>query len=197
MAIYGISEEQVNVEWSKFYTKFSEVGLDKYYDMDKLREEIIVSPCTTNEDSGTAYKGALLVHIIMFLGLSQRLAKMISGTFDIDEKSLIKTCLLAHLSKRFMFEESENDWDIKRGYPFKFAPIGVVLKTGERSILEAMNNGVSLTAEEFEAIRAIDVDDPNKKPFQGIMATVLRQANDLAYSIEKERYKKIKNSNNA
>ena len=192
-----LTEEQANVEWVKFYTKFEELGLTQYYDMDKLKEEVMASPCTTNEDAGTAYKGALLVHIIMMMALSQRIAKMISGTFAIDENSLMKVCLLMHLSKRFMFEESTNDWEIKRGYPFKFRETGNVLKTGDRSILEAMNNGVKFTSEEYEAMKALDDDDAAKKPFQGIMSTVIRQANDLAYSIEKERYKKIKNNNNA
>ena len=188
-----LSEAQANVEWTKFYGKFEELGLAKFYDMDKLRVEMLDSPCTTSEESGTAYKGALLMHIIMVMGLSQRIAKMISGTFSIDEKSLMKVCALMHLSKRFMFEESTNDWDIKRGYPFKFKELGGVMSTGDRSILEAMNNGVKFTQEEFEAMRAMDADDSSKKPFQGIMTTVIRQANELAYSIEKERYKKIKN----
>ena len=190
-----ISETQANVEWTKFYQKFEELGLSKLYDMEKLREEMLESPCTTNEDAGTAYKGALLTHIIMVMGISQRIAKMISGTFQIDDNSLMKVCLLMHLSKRNMFEESTNDWEIKRGYPFKFKETGIVLSTGERSILEAMNNGVKFTSEEFEAMRALDSDDASKKPFQGIMTTVIRQANELAYSIEKERYKKIKVSN--
>lgn len=188
-----LSQTQANVEWTKFYGKFDELGLTKFYDMDKLQEEMIESPCTTNEDAGTAYKGALLMHIIMVMGLSQRIAKMISGTFSIDENSLMKVCMLMHLSKRHMFEESTNDWDIKRGYPFKFKETGGVLSTGERSILEAMNNGVKFTQEEFEAMHAMDNDDASKKPFQGIMTTVIRQANELAYSIEKERYKKLKN----
>ena len=188
----NLSESQANVEWTKLYGKFEELGLTKFYDMDKLKDEIISSPCTTNEDSGTAYKGALLIHILMVMGLSQRIAKMISGTFQIDENSLMKVCALMHLSKRNMFEESENDWDIKRGYPFKFKETGGVMSTGERSILEAMNNGVKFTAEEFEAMRALDNDDASKKPFQGIMTTVIRQANELAFSIAKERYKKIK-----
>ena len=188
----NLTEAQANVEWTKLYDKFEELGLTKFYDMDKLKEEILSSPCTTNEDSGTAYKGALLIHILMVMGLSQRIAKMISGTFHIDENSLMKVCALMHLSKRNMFEESQNDWDIKRGYPFKFKEIGGVLSTGERSILEAMNNGIKFTTEEFEAMRALDTDDASKKPFQGIMTTIVRQANELAFSIAKERYKKIK-----
>ena len=190
----NLSESQANVEWTKFYTKFEELGLTQYYDMDKLREEVIASPCTTNEDSGSAYKGALLMHIVLTMGLSQRIAKMISGTFQIDENSLMKVCAIMHLSKRNMFEEVTDEWSIKRGYPFKFKELGGVMSTGERSILEAMNNGVKFTAEEFEAMRAMDSDDTSKKPFQGIMTTVIRQANELAYSIEKERYKKIKSA---
>lgn len=190
----NLSESQANVEWTKFYTKFEELGLTQYYDMDKLRAEVIASPCTTNEDSGSAYKGALLMHIVLTMGLSQRIAKMISGTFQIDENSLMKVCALMHLSKRNMFEEVTDEWSIKRGYPFKFKELGGVMSTGERSILEAMNNGVKFTAEEFEAMRAMDSDDTSKKPFQGIMTTVIRQANELAYSIEKERYKKIKSA---
>lgn len=188
-----ISEEQANVEWTKFYGKFEELGLSKYYDMDKLQQEMVVSPCTTNEESGTAYKGALLMHIILVMGLAQRIAKMISGTFQVDERSLMKVCMLMHLSKRFMFEESNSDWDIKRGYPFKFKELGGVMTTGERSLLEAMNNGIKFTSEEFEAMKSMDNDDASKKAFQGIMTTIIRQANELAYSIEKERYKKLKN----
>lgn len=188
----NLTEEKLAVEWSKFYTKFEELGLTQFYDMDKLQQEVCASPCTTNEESGTAYKGALLMHIIMLMGLSQRISKMISGTFPIDENSLLKVCALIHLSKRFMFEESTNDWDIKRGYPFKFKDSSVALKTGDRSIMEAMNNGVKFTEEEYEAMKSLD-EDGEKRPYEGIMATVIRQANELAYRIERERYKKLNN----
>lgn len=187
-----LNETTINTEWVKFCDKFTETGLSEHYDMDKLKDEITTSPCTTNDDSGVAYKGALLLHINMVMALAQRIAKMISGTFKIDENSLNKVSLIMHLSKRNMFEESTNDWEIKRGYPFKFKELGCVLKTGDRSALEALNNGVKLTAEEFEAIKACDDPDPSKRTFQGIMSTIMIQANDLAYTIERERYKKLK-----
>lgn len=188
-----LSEQQAAVEWSKFATKFEELGLSKHYDMDKLKNEILSSPCSISEDSGTAYRGALIMHINMLMALSQRIAKMISGTFQIDENSLLKVCCIMHLAKRTMYVESENDWDIKRGYPFKFAENEGAMKCGERSALEALNNGVKLSVAEYEAIKAIDDDDSSKRVFQDIMVTVVKQANDLAYAIERERYKKIKN----
>lgn len=189
----AISEEQANIEWSKFATKFQEVGLAEHYDMDALREEILASPCTTNEDSGNAYKGALLIHINMVIGIAQRIAKMISGTFQIDENSLVKVCMLMHLGKRFMFEPTDSEWDAKRGFPFRFKDNNFALKSSDLSIIEASNNGVHLLPEEYEAIKAADGDDTNgKKMFQNILSTVVRQANELACCIEKERFKKIK-----
>ena len=189
-----LSEQQAVVEWTKFYTKFEELGLTQYYDMDKLKEEILSSPCSINEDSGVAYKGALIMHINMVMALAQRISKMISGTFQIEENSLLKVCAIMHLAKRYMYEESDSDWEIKRGYPYRFKENEGTLKCGERSVLEAMNNGVKFSVAEFEAVKALDEDEnTGKKAFQDIMVMVARHANDLAYAIERERYKKLKN----
>ena len=146
----SISTEQANIEWAKFATKFEEVGLAEHYDMDKLKDEILASPCTTNEESGNAYAGALLIHINMVMGIAQRIAKMISGTFQIDENSLIKVCMLMHLGKRFMFEPTDSEWEAKRGYPFRFKNSEYALKSSDLSIIEAGNNGVHLLPEEYE-----------------------------------------------
>ena len=190
-----LSQEQANTAWAQFYGIFERTGLSSYYDMDKLKNELLDSPCALTEDMGTAYKGALLMHINMTCALVQRMIKMISGTFQIDEDSILKVCCLMHLSKRFMYVENDNEWEIKnRGLFFKFAKdMEGCLKGGERSALEALNNGVNITPTEFEAIKALDDDDTTKNPFKSIQTIIVKQANELAYAIEKERYKKIIN----
>ena len=192
-----LTQEQAYTEWVKFYTVFEKLGLSKNYDMEKLKNELLSSPCAVSEEMGTAYKGALLIHINMTMALAQRLAKMISGTFEFNEEILLKTIAIMHLSKRLVYVENDNDWEIKnRGLMFKFAKgVEGCLNGGERSALEALNNGVKLTPTEFEAITCLDEDvEASKKPFLSIYTTVVRQANELAYAIEKERYNKIKNS---
>lgn len=192
----ALTQEQAYTEWVKFYTVFEKLGLSKNYDMEKLKNELLSSPCAVSEEMGTAYKGALLIHINMTMALAQRLAKMISGTFEFNEETLLKTIAIMHLSKRLVYVENDNDWEIKnRGLMFKFAKgVEGCLKGGERSALEALNNGVKLTPTEFEAITCLDEDvEASKKPFLSIYTTVVRQANELAYAIEKERYNKIKN----
>ena len=92
-----------------------------------------------------------------------------------------------------MYIENENEWEIKnRGLLFKFTKdLEGCLKGGERSALEALNNGIQLTPTEFEAIKALDDEDSTKNPFKSILTTIVKQANELAYAIEKERYNKV------
>jgi hypothetical protein len=191
-----LSQEQANTAWVQFYSTFERIGLTSFYDMDKLKDELLSSPCAINEEMGTAYKGALLMHINMICALSQRISKMISGTFGVDDISLLKVCCIMHLSKRFLYVENENEWEIKnRGLLFKFAKdLEGVLKGGERSALEALNNGVKISPIEYEAIKCLDEDDNTKNPYKSILTTIIKQANELAYAIEKEKYNKIVNN---
>ena len=76
-----LAETQANEAWAQFATIFTNLGLNNYYDMDKLHDELLSSPCGISEDAGTAYKGALLMHINMLMGIAERMTKMISGTF--------------------------------------------------------------------------------------------------------------------
>lgn len=191
-----LTQEQIYNEWVKFYTVFEKLGLTTNYDMDKLKDEVMASPCAVSEEMGTAYKGALLVHINMTMAMAQRMSKMVSGTFEINEESLLKIIAIMHLSKRLVYVENDNDWEIKnRGLNFKFAKgVEGCLKGGARSALEALNNGVNLTPTEFEAITSLDdTDDNSRKAFLSIYTTIVRQANELAYAVEKERYNKINN----
>ena len=99
--------------------------------------------------------------------------------------SQIELRLLAHISKDPHLIEAFNN------------NIDGTLKGGQKSALEALNNGVKLTPEEFESILILDSDDDTKSCIhRPIMATIVRQANELAYAIERERYRKIKAQNN-
>ena len=188
----GISKENFEIEFTKFWNEIVSCGLDNYYRKEYFYEKLGTATCALNEETGCAYPGALLVHINLITALAKRIAKMISGTFKINEQSLTKVYLLMHLSKIDMYVPNDNQWEIeKRGLNYKFAELAGKLKFGERSILYAMNNGVILDAEEFEAIKCLDTEKENGgKYFESIMTTIVRQANELAYAIEKEKYNK-------
>ena len=187
-----LSEIQANTEWVKFYETFNRLGLLEHFDEETLKNELLSAPCGMTEDTGTAYKGALLIHINMVAALAQRTAKMISGTFEINEDSLLKVCYLMHLSKRYMFKENGNAYG--RVFDFNNDVMEGVLYGGERSALEALNRGITFSPIEYEAIKCLDGESTNsQKAMQSILTTIVRQANELAYAIERERYNKIKN----
>ena len=195
----SLSEVQRATEWTKFFTVFNNLHLAEKYDCDQLQKELCESPCAASSEYGTAYKGALLVHINLTMALAQRIAKMVSGTFQIDDEQLLKICCIMHLSKRHLYVENDNEWEIKnRNMLFKFAKKQEgMINGGERSALEALNNGVKLTPIEFEAITCLDNDEQNcgRKAFMSIYSTIVRQANEMANAIERERYKKLTQSN--
>ena len=87
-------------------------------------------------DTGIAYPGALIVHINLFTSITERLVKMVAGTFpNISRESLLKVCVIQHLSKIVMYEPNDNQWEIdKRGMLYKFAETEGCLKFGERSV---------------------------------------------------------------
>ena len=193
---YIIPEEVKTVELTKFIGSMEKYGLAQHYDMDTLPNELASSPMANDEDSGLAYDGALLCHINLALSLSKRYAQMVSTTFPTDESTIAKACLIMHLSRRHYYVHNENDWEVRqRGLLYRFSTlIEGVLKTGERSAMEAMNNGVKLTPTEFEMIKALDRDDlSNANNKLSIMTTIIRQANEMAFRIEKERHEQRKN----
>lgn len=187
----AINEEQFQKEFVNFGNNLSFCGLNTFYDTADLYGKLRTASCALNEDTGCAYPGSLLVHINLTTALALRIYKMISGTFNnISEESIVKVCCLMHLSKIEMYEPNDNQWEVdKRGLLYKFSDkLTGKLKFGERSILNAMNIGIKLEPEEFEAIKCLDNEkDSITKYGDSILTTIVRQANELAYAIEKEK----------
>jgi hypothetical protein len=191
-----LTEEKFNSEWVTFWGNMCLTALNEHFIEEDLKEELKNAAGALSIETGLAYPGALLVHINLMTSIASRLAKMVCGTFPtIDNQSLVKVCCLQHLSKIEMYEVNDNQWEIdKRGMLYKFAETEGCLKFGERSALNAMNAGVKLTPGEFEAICSLDKDGEdakNRKYVVGILSTIVRQANELAYAIERERLVKL------
>ena len=191
--IQSITEENLKEELVAFFHNLEITGLLDYFDTDKLKNSLSTASCALSEDTGCGYPGSLVVHINLLTALALRLRKMICATFPIEEETIIKVCTLMHLSKIQMYVPNDNQWEIeKRGMNFKFADLNGKLKFGERSILNAMNLGIKLSAEEFEAMKCLDNEKDGVSKFgDSILTTIIRQANELAYAIEKERYNKL------
>lgn len=185
-----LTDEEFNKEWVTFCGNMEKVGITKNYNLEKLESQLRCASGALSEDTGIAYPGALICHINLFTAIAQRISKMVAGTFAIDEKSLLKVCLLQHLSKIYMYQPNDNEWRVKNlGENFKFAELEGNLKFGERSIYCASLHGITFTPNEWEAMECMDKakESNGMKYAECILSTIIRQANELAYAIEKER----------
>ena len=181
-------------KWVDYWTTLNELDLTEYFNEDELCKSLTSAPAAIQAESGLAYEGALLEHILLSMRIAERLSKLVSGTFTINIKSLKLVCCLMHLSKIEMFVPNDNEWEVsKRGLKYKFSTLEGCLKAGERSALNALNKGIQLTPIEFEAMKALDKSSDefeSSKYFSNIMTIIIKQANDLAYLIAKEKYGK-------
>lgn len=184
-----LSTEAFEKEWISFQNSMNKAGLGELCD-DTLKSQLSTASCALSEDTGCAYAGALIHHVNLINAIALRVAKMVSASLPVDEKSLAKVCCLQHLSKIEMFEPNDNQWEVeKRGMAYKFAKLEGRLKFGERSILRATTMGVKFTPAEWEAMRSLDNTDDDKAArfFDGPLAMIVRMANELAYQIEKTK----------
>lgn len=191
-----LTEEKFNQEWVTFWGNMQLANLAEHFDEETLKHDLKEAAGALSIETGLAYPGALIVHINLFTNIAERLAKMVCGTFpNVTREQLVKVCCLQHLSKIEMYEENDNQWEIdKRGFLYKFAETEGCLKFGERSALNALNLGVKLSPVEFEAICSLDKDGEeakNRKYVVNILSTIVRQANELAYAIEREKFNKL------
>lgn len=187
-----MTQEQINSEYVKYVTELQNIGINPTDFIDE--KKLYLSPAGMNVDTGNACSGGLVMHCNMVLALARTIAKKISGTFTIDDSSLVKVCLLHQIAKTEMFVANDDSWGLKKGFLYKFADTEGLLKVGERSICMAMNAGVKFTPIEFEAMRVLDKEGDelkNQKHLLNILSLIVLQANDLAYAIEKERQKTV------
>lgn len=132
--------------------------------------------------NGTCYEGSLLQIVLRTLTpYAIKLNEILPEEIRANQESLIKICLLQHLSKSEMFVKNDNTWEVeKMGKTFKFNPKKIALKCGARSIAFAIKLGIELTDVEIEAMTIIDKDgDEQAKFFANPISVVVKHANEL------------------
>lgn len=163
------------------------------FKFETITEEMLVNaPAGNKLDTGVAYAGAMVGHAVLTLAVAKRIAEIAKlGNIEVSYKSLEKVIYLQGIAKALMFIPEKEDWKIKRGEVYGFNPnLKGVLKCGERSIQIAMNEGVTFTEEEFEAMRICDKEGDDLKAQKYLispLSMIVIQANDLTYAMEKNR----------
>ena len=147
-------------------------------------EDVVMNASYSNlVESGSAYDGSFVKNIIRLTKFAYRLNEILPESIQADKTSISKVCLLSQIAKVQMLSKNENNWEVvNRGMLYKYNKLDGALRTGERSILIAMNAGVTFSEIEFEAMSILDrnpEEDNYKKYFASSLSTVVRQAAEI------------------
>lgn len=189
-----LTEERINQNYQLFISRLSGIGIK----MDSLIEEygdlIKNAPSATNIDSGVAYKGGLLNHVMRVVcRYAVEINKSLPESLKVENDALIKVCLLHQISKAVMFIPNDDEWQIKnRGIVYKYADLSGALKCGERSLVICNNHGINFNEIESEAMRILDREptDDQARFFSSPLSIIIKQANELATLEAKNTIKK-------
>ena len=95
---------------------------------------------------------------------------------NFNKDSLIKVCLLMHISKVEMFQSG------KREGTYEYAPNPYGMKMGLRSVALCNECNINLTTEEIEAMTILDREnDDQAKFFSSPLAQLVKIANELTF----------------
>ncbi len=180
-----ISEEVKNKNFRLFLSKLNNVGVTSTTVEEVLGESLLNCPFSISNENQCAYDGSLL-HIVLrtLTPIALKLNELLPEEHRVNQQSIVKVCLLSHISKCKMFEQNDNQWEIeKKGILYKYAKSNVALKMGARSILLCQEMGITFTPEEFEAMLILDKDDSDlqSKYYSNALSIIIKQANELTH----------------
>lgn len=171
-----LSLEQKEKNYCLFINKLQTIGVDTTVLENNFKKEIMDASYGINNFLSVSGEGTLL-HIILrvLTPLAIKVTELTNNQENIKQETLIKICLLSHLSKAQMFKKNESD------NTYGYAPYPYAIRMGLRSVALCQKFNINLTEEEIEAFTIIDGDndDEYKKFYSSPLANIVKIANDL------------------
>jgi hypothetical protein len=182
-------------KWLKtFYEKLESNGVSKESVellSEKYGEQLSNASYSTTTDNGMAYDGSLVEMALKKLTVyALKVNELYPEDLRADTKSIVKVCLLSHISKAVRTEKSNNEWRIKNlGEAYTYVKGMPAIGTGLHSLAIATECGVTFTPTEVEAMTINDRanDDLQAKYHCSMLSSIIRQANEMVYVEANER----------
>lgn len=191
-----LDEAAINGNFMKYIQRLEKYNCYSQHMIDEIGEKIKYAPYARNDADRGAYAGGM-VDIVL-----NRLCLL---AYDINEKGLagyhtglqvnlamlMRVLLLQHIGKAELFVVQPEEWKIKKGYLYEFNDdLSANLRLGERSLCICQRYGITVTDEEFEAIRSIDRDwEENHIVMASPLCVITRMVNTLT-TVELKHEKK-------
>ena len=180
-----MTDEMRIKNYSLFLKKMQELEIDTSALEERLNTLLPKATFTHANDNGLAYDGSLLHTVLRVLTpYAVKLNNLLPEEIKLPQESVVKVCLLQHLAKAEFIVPNDNTWEIgKRGLLYKYANSDVSLKLGMKSLILALECGITFTPQEIEAMICLDRDpsDEQARYYSSPLSTIIRQANELTF----------------
>lgn len=193
-----LTEEKINLNYTVFISKLQKFGCytEELENDSEFLNKLKNASAFISEDSGGAYDGSLIEHIIRTSVIAYKLNDSLYKNVQIPLDSLMKVCYLIHISKALVIEKNTSDYEIKKGKLYKYAENSPAIKYGEFSLFLCTKYGINLSINEYEAILSIDKEnDLQSRYFGSILASIVKSSNEVALSERRSNYKNFIDSN--
>lgn len=178
-----IEEREKNFEL--YLKKLRQMDIDTSFLVNAYGEKLRDASFTISNEFGNAYEGSLIEIVLKVLTpYAVRLNELLPEGQRVDKSSLVKVCLLHHISKCIRMLPNDNQWEVeKRQMLYKYDNNLPSIRTGLHSVSLCYDCAVPLSTEEIEAMTVNDreLSDEMSRYHSSVMATIVRQANELTY----------------
>ena len=191
--------EKIKLNYVTFCNKLKKYNCYSEEMINDLGEKLMNASFSMTAECGSAYQGSLidvvLNHLCTIAYSINEIVYSDTGKFShmrVNNDMLMRVLLLQHISKAELFVDTRETWKINKGILYEFNDeLKTAMKLGERSLYLCQKYGISLSEEEYEAIRIIDkADDDKANYFITPLASLVRMANHFVAIEMKEKYKK-------
>lgn len=184
----SLTPERVTKNARKFFQTGEEYGFTPESLITFLGEDIIKAPASSRKDMHNAFEGGLIAHLLLVTRYAVTLNDVLPEQLKVEKNSLVKVCCLHQIGKAKLYKVCESEWHRNnQGKMYDFNDEIISMRVGERSALYALQHGVALSEEEYQAIVNHDKDDDDKqaKWHTSSLGMILKMANELAIAEEK------------
>jgi len=184
-----LKTEQIVKNTKKYFQTTQDHGIMNDELMAFLGENFIKSPATAMKDQYNAFEGGLIDHLLNVTKYAVIFNNALPETDRVDQKSLIRVCLLHQIGKAHLYFPCTSEWHKNnQGKMYEFNNTQVAMRVSERSVYYAVNYGIKLSDEEFSAILMFDKTDDKMAEFHNsTLGDLLKTASLFAIKNEKKR----------
>ena len=180
-----MTEEIKKKNLNLFFKKLEELGVNTSYLNEKYGMNLFNGSFTNSNEFGNAYNGSLIEIVLKVLTpYAVRINELLPEEKRVDKGPLVKLCLLHQIAKAVRLIPNDNQWEVeKRGLVYKYNGDLPSIRTGLHSVSICFECDIPLNTEEIEAmtINDRDLSDDQARWHASIMASIIRQANELTY----------------